>query len=326
MNGLDRGVALYALAGLAGGRPSAPLWFEEAVATPVERRTCEWEGVALELLCWGEVGRPGLLLLAGNNAHAHWWSPIAARLSKTYRVAELSWSGMGRSGWRTTYSIAGYAQEVMAAARAANLFAGGPPLLVAHSFGRSPALEAACAHGETLAGAIILDSLLVLDGKKPVLPMRNSHPVYATQAGALARFRLAPPQPCDNLFYMDWVARHALCEVEVGGKTGWSWCIDPNLWGRLLWHDKWRAFTYARCPLAIVRGELSRLVTGEQFQIVQAHAAPDTMFETIAGAGHHVMLDQPMAVVDLIDRMATRLHGLPVGKRTFARKGHEPIA
>lgn len=285
---------------------------------PVERRTCEWEGVGLELLCWGEVGRPGLLLLSGNNAHAHWWSPVAARLSKKYRVAALSWSGMGKSGWRTSYSIASYAQEVIAAARAADLFVDGPPVLVAHSFGGSPALEAACAHSEKLAGAIILDSLLSPAGEKPVLPPRKSHRVYATRAEALARFRLAPPQPCDNLFYMDWVARHALCEVEEGGKAGWRWCIDPNLWGKLLWHDKWRAFTQARCPLAIVRGETSRLVTQEQFQNVQAHAPADTLFETISGAGHHVMLDQPLAVIDLIDRMTTRLRGLPVGKSVFA--------
>ncbi|MEJ7935997.1 alpha/beta hydrolase [Sphingobium sp. AN558] len=305
---------LYALAPMIGRRPPAPAWFEEAVAMPFQRPACEWEGAALELLCWGEVGRPGLLLLSGNNAHAHWWSPIAARLSETYRVAALSWSGMGMSGWRTSYSIANYAQEAMAAARAADLFAGGPPVLVAHSFGGGPALEAGCAHGEVLAGAIILDSLLAPDGGKPVLPVRNTHRIYATQAEALARFRLAPPQTCDNLFYMDWVARHALCEVEEDGTAGWRWCIDPSLWEKLHWHDKWHALTHARCPLAIIRGEESCLVTGEQFEIVQAHTPAETLFETIPGAGHHVMLDQPLAVIDLIDRMATQLRGLTVGK------------
>ncbi|MBB4641448.1 hypothetical protein [Rhizorhapis suberifaciens] len=56
----------------------------------------------------------------------------------------------------------------------------------------------------------------------------------------LAQFRLAPPQPCDNLYYMDWVARHGLRQVE-GDHPGWSWRIDPALWQNPEWHDKWDA-------------------------------------------------------------------------------------
>ena len=36
-------------------------------------------------------------------------------------------------------------------------------------------------------------------------------------AAALARFRLMPPQPCENLFLLDWVARHSLKEIEADG-------------------------------------------------------------------------------------------------------------
>ncbi len=38
-------------------------------------------GANIELLTWGEVGKPGLILVHGNSAHADWWSFIAPFLA-----------------------------------------------------------------------------------------------------------------------------------------------------------------------------------------------------------------------------------------------------
>lgn len=305
----DETISPYALAPLRGSRPPAPAWFESAVSAPFEQIAFEWEGVALELLSWGEIGKPGLLLLHGNNAHARWWSPIAAQLAGEYRVAALSWSGMGGSGWRSSYSVAGYAREAMAAAQASGLMATSRPILVGHSFGGSGALEAALRYGDELAGVILVDSLLNAAAGKPGLPPRAAHRIYPSEGAALARFRLAPPQPCANLYYMDWVARHALRAVDGGdqGESGWTWRIDPALWENLEWHDKWHAFTQGKCPLALIRGGSSRIVTPDQFDILKGSAPLGTHFDTIADAGHHVLLDQPLQLVEAIGRIARQL-------------------
>ena len=60
------------LAPFAGAKPPAPAWFEAALADAPERRMIMVEGVDIELLTWGEVVKPGLLLLHGNCAHSDW--------------------------------------------------------------------------------------------------------------------------------------------------------------------------------------------------------------------------------------------------------------
>ena len=42
-----------------------------------ERSFVEVDGAGIELLTWGDQGKPGILFLHGNGAHADWWSFIA---------------------------------------------------------------------------------------------------------------------------------------------------------------------------------------------------------------------------------------------------------
>src|SRR3712207_9584205 len=63
-------------------------------------------------------GKPGLLFLHGNGAHADWWSFIAPFFADTHRVAALSWSGMGGSDHRERYSIDGFVAEAFGVAEA----------------------------------------------------------------------------------------------------------------------------------------------------------------------------------------------------------------
>src|SRR3546814_1904126 len=71
--------------------------------TTLFRSTCEVSGTAIETLAWGERGKPGLLFLHGNGGHADWWRFIAPFFASDWRVGAISWSGMGRSGWRKSY-------------------------------------------------------------------------------------------------------------------------------------------------------------------------------------------------------------------------------
>ena len=111
------------LAPFHGERPPAPAWFDEALAHHrPERSFVEVEGAQIEMLTWGERGKPGLLFLHGNGAHADWWSFIVPFFAAEFRCAAISWSGMGRSGWRDAYSIDQFGREALACAEAAGLF------------------------------------------------------------------------------------------------------------------------------------------------------------------------------------------------------------
>ena len=48
----------------------------------------------------------------GNGAHADWWSFIAPFFAAHYRVAALSWSGMGGSDWREHYTLEAFVDEM----------------------------------------------------------------------------------------------------------------------------------------------------------------------------------------------------------------------
>src|SRR5689334_5059735 len=102
------------LAQLQGSPPPAPHWFTETVAIKPESGFVEVAGAKIHYLRWGDRSRPGLLLVHGNAAHAHWWDFIAPFLARDYNVAAMDLSGMGDSDWRQGYAMELFVQEQMA--------------------------------------------------------------------------------------------------------------------------------------------------------------------------------------------------------------------
>lgn len=284
------------LAAFAGVSPTAPEWFASAVNVIPESAYVDVEGAAIHYLRWGDRSRPGLLLVHGNAAHAYWWSFIAPFLARDYNVAAMDLSGMGDSGWRSGYSMELFAREQLAVCEAAGMFGPGePPIVVGHSFGGFVTILAGALHGDRLAGTVIVDSPVNPPDREGGPPNREikPHRVYPTLAAALARFRLMPPQGCDNLYIVDWVARHSLKAVE----GGFTWKFDPAIWRRFSIGDTAQRLRETRCRIAIFRGENSVLLPpeiGEYMFNLLGRSAPVV---EIPQAQHHVMLDQPLAMV-----------------------------
>src|SRR5271154_1731230 len=117
-----------------GDVPPAPGWFEAAVSTVPESNFVDVEGAKIHYLRWGDRARPGLLLVHGNAAHAHWWDFIAPFMARDYNIAAMDLSGMGDSDWRPNYSMDVFAREQMAVCEHAGMFGvGEPPVIAAHS-------------------------------------------------------------------------------------------------------------------------------------------------------------------------------------------------
>jgi pimeloyl-ACP methyl ester carboxylesterase len=285
------------LAPFHGEAPPAPAWFDAAIAQAPERATIAVEGANIELLTWGEVGRPGLLFLHGNGAHADWWSFIAPFFANDWRVAAISWSGMGDSDWRPTYTAELFASEIFSAVKAAGLEAGGvKPIVVGHSFGGFPTLYCAARHPERLRGVVMADSSIQPPEKRWKGPPPRSglgNRVYATMEEGLARFRLAPPQPCENLYIADFIARRSLKEVE----GGWTWKFDPAIWQRFKMPDLGDLLTRIACPAALMWGERSNLMHAETLDYMIGQMPKDVLLLPLPDADHHVMIDQPLAFV-----------------------------
>lgn len=289
------------LASLRGAVPPAPRWFLSALDRIPDRDTTIVQGAAIDWMAWGKRGAPGLLLCHGNGAHAGWWRHIAPFFAETHRVVALSWSGMGRSGHRASggYSSALFASEAVAVADAAGLFAcGTKPEIVAHSFGGFVMLALlAGPDGARFKRGTILDTPIKqpgADAPRPrFLDANRPHNVYPDLPTALSRFRLAPPQGCENLYIADMIARESL--VEVAG--GWTWAFDPFLWRDFRMGDPEPLLTRARCPLVLMWGDRSGLMPPSVVAEMRAKLPPGTAAIAIPDAEHHVMLDQPLALV-----------------------------
>ncbi len=314
------------LARFMGEVPGASAWFTRALAQVPQRGFVNVEGARIEMLVWGEAGQPGLLFLHGNGAHADWYSFIAPFFAARHRVAAPSWSGMGASDWRKTYSVEQFEREAFAVAAATGLFeASAPPIIVGHSFGGRIAMGLAADHGEKFAAAIIVDPPIFAPEnlKERKMPRRASRPhlVYPTLAAALARFRLAPPQPCENLFILDHIARLSLRKVPgaAGEGPGWSWRFDPALWSQLQHRNPMPLIRAARCPLALVRGGRSRLMQREDAAHMMAALPKGAPYVEVPEADHHVMIDQPLAFVAAIEALlATRPATWPAQQEAVA--------
>lgn len=300
---------------LDGAVPPAPGWFREAIAEAPERGTIRVRGVDIEMLTWGESGAPVLLFLHGKGAHADWWSFIAPFFSKHFRVASISWSGMGRSGWRDAYPETLLAEEALAALEETEAFKSPVrPVVVAHSYGCLMAAELAGCIGDRLRSAVLIDPAIysveavALRRQRWGQVERKPSRVYATMEEALARYRFSPWQPCENLFIADYIARRSLTRVDDASGNGWRWCFDPRHWSP----DRQNAIhelpRNAGVPFMIILGSDSALYRPEDVDYIARTRPPGTALVTIPEAAHHVMVDQPIA---LVSALRTVFAGLP---------------
>jgi pimeloyl-ACP methyl ester carboxylesterase len=315
------------LAPFKGAKPDAPAWFDWALAQEPERTLVPVDGANIELLTWGEVGKPGLIFVHGNSAHADWWSFIAPFLADQYRVAALSLAGMGDSDWRETYTFEGFASEIWECAKAAGLYeAPVKPIYIGHSFGGSQVFYSAGMHPERMRAAVLVDTGF---GGPPTReqeeqwakeaertgshfhrgPPRRTRPnrVYATEDEALTRFRFMPPQVPGNLYVADFIARRSMKRAprEDGPGEGWTWKFDPFLWHKLDRSAMQAVAHKYRVPMAQIVGARSAIMQRREMG-QQADFLPQGVPSvTIPDSEHHIMVDQPLALVASLRTLLT---------------------
>jgi pimeloyl-ACP methyl ester carboxylesterase len=271
--------------------PQPPEWFRGAIGTPAKQGTAEVEGASIAYRTYGDRDDRGLVLVHGGAAHARWWDHIAPLLATGHMVVALDLSGHGDSGRRAAYSLDVWANEVMTVAADAGI--AGPPTVIGHSMGGFVALRAAGIYGARLAGAVVVDSPVrdITPEERAAQEHRAFGPlrVYPSAEAAIARFRTIPDQPA-----LPYITAHIASTSirEVDG--GWSWKFDPRIFAR---HPVTPALlTRLDCRVALFRAEhgIVSPQIGEMMYDRLGRLAP--LIE-IPAAGHHIMLDQPIALV-----------------------------
>lgn len=275
--------------------PAAPDWFHEAMAVPYESGSVPVSGAEINYLAWGPHTGPATVLVHGGAAHAMWWAPLAAMLDPARRVVAMDMSGHGLSEHRRRYSADLWGQEIASVAEATS---DGPPTMIGHSLGGIVLSHLAHRQGHLFERIVLVDSpvwdqapapereLVMVAGRRP----RD----YPDLASALGRFRLMPPQECANQWFVDHIARHSLVQDE----HGWHWRFDPEIFAGPEGAAQIVRFEgdldEAGCPWAVVMGDRSYLAAGarEAFE-----GRSGTRLRMVPDAAHHVMLDQPLALL-----------------------------
>ena len=295
------------LARYGGEKPPAPDWFNWAIRQDARTSSVDVEGASIAYRSWGDPDKPGLLLAHGNGAHGRWWDFIAPYFAGDYHVVAPTFSGMGDSDWRDAYAFSLFSREQHAVAEHAGLFAHAEkPIIISHSFGGIISLFTTIREGgDKFGGAVIVDSHIEPPGEERPRPPRRTKPnrVYEDFNAALARFRLAPSQPCENHYIVDYIARHSIRETSgEDGKAGYSWKFDPFIFNSLMeeWNEVDLTSLATRCPIVFMRGGLSDLVPDRVADYMSSLQEPPVPMITVPEAYHHVMLAQPLAFVSAI--------------------------
>ena len=275
---------------------NAPEWFTRAVNAPVESKYADVNGAQIHYLSWNadDAHKPGLLFAHGFRAHARWWSFIAPFFLSRYRVVALDFAGMGDSGARPEYTPALFSRDIVGVVEHANL---GRATLVGHSFGGGRVARTSAEYPERVERAVIIDSNIVVPGierRGPQQMQARSKRIYPTYDAARERFRLIPEQNRAADYILDYVGRHSLKQVE----GGWTWKFEDNCWPRNEDAQEWAALlARIAAPAAFIYGDDSAVVGRTHAYAIVKHLPTGRGPIAVPQSHHHVMLDQPLALI-----------------------------
>lgn len=295
-----------------------PGWFKRSLAVPFTEHEFQLDEVKIHYLLWSDDNsKPGLVFVHGNGAHAHWWTFIAPFFMDDYQVLAIDLSGAGDSGHRDRYSPESFAAEISAAADHAGF--GSDTIIVGHSFGGFITLKTGLIYRDKLAGVVLVDSAVrppdfewERDPRRSPIKAKR---VYEDFESALARFRLMPPQDCNNAFILDYIGKHSIMQVP----EGWTWKFDDSLFQKFEFGtNQHKDLANLKCRVGVIYGEESYLFSQDIADYMFKVLDESVPFVGIPEAQHHLFLDQPLAFVSSLRTLLAewrhsrphRMHGL----------------
>jgi esterase len=250
---------------------------------------------------------PTLLLLHGLGDSTCVWRDVAAGLQAHANVLAVDLRGHGDSSWP---SDADYLVPSMAAdiAELVRVLGSSKVTLVGHSMGAAVALRMAADYPQQVERLVLADLGLDSDPESVVQlrgALREAHRPYASVDEYAAVLRARHPVAQPDL--LQWVAQQTtrcspsgLIELKydlrvLAARERATSPASPT--GKC--HDTWRQLAALSCPVMVLRGAASSVlsirVANEMIATVK-----DGTFGSIPRAGHSIQLDNPGAVTNAI--------------------------
>jgi len=280
---------------------TAPDWFHKAISEKPRIETLTQSLGNLSYQVWDKENSNNIILLVhGTGAHKKWWDPIAPLINANCSVIAPDLPGMGESEHRSEYSFEAFGEVIIAMLNHEKAMEKNKQVyLIGHSLGGHLAGYIASEMPDFPAGLIMIDSPIRpptydYDKHQSAGPLRRIK-YYPDKVSIIERFRLMPPQDCENGWYLRYIAEHSVFDVE----EGWRWRFDDKLFASLR-----RLHNYEfkfQCPALFIAGGKSLLLESKIMKYIREAFKDSMTVEVIENAAHHVPLDSPLELVSLIN-------------------------
>jgi pimeloyl-ACP methyl ester carboxylesterase len=279
---------------------------------PRDLRVKGSQGGELHLLEWSTEGVP-MLLLHGFGNEAHIWDDFAPIVAPHYRTLALDHRGHGQSGWdpEGRYAIDHLVDDVETVTAALGI---DRVVLVAHSLGGRVGTIFAGRHPERIAGFVIVDIGPETDPRGSMRIRQdveaNLTPVFASPeeyARALSlSYPAAAPEALRRMAHHG-LRRRADGRFELAMDPAWRGItagrgssFDAEQQERELQKRMWDALAALPCPVLVVRGAASDILSPEVADRMVDDVLQNGRLAVVPQAGHSVMTDNPSGFNDAV--------------------------
>jgi pimeloyl-ACP methyl ester carboxylesterase len=264
------------------------------------------EHVNLHYLDYGGPGPQTLVLVHGGGANAHWFDFVGPALARCCRVLAVDLRGHGDSSWAEPpiYTFEAHMQDLRALFQAEHLVA---PLLIGHSMGGILLTQYTGTWPQEVGALIVCDSRPVYSEEAAdLLQQMGQRPgrEYPTLEEYIAHFRIRPGGLRAPPAVHDYIARSAARQLP---NSTWMHKIDRRVYAQRTSTNTLLFWQRITCPALVLRAEYSSRLTPALLQQIR-EVCPHMEWSDVAGAGHHLMLDQPEQTATLVRAFLQRHH------------------
>jgi len=264
------------------------------------------EHVNLHYLDYGGPGPQTLILVHGGGANAHWFDLIGPALAHSCRVLAVDLRGHGDSSWAEPpiYTFEAHMQDLRSLFQAEHIVA---PLLMGHSMGGILLTQYTGTWPQEVGALIVCDSRPVYSEEAAdLLQQLGQRPgrEYPTIEEYIAHFRIRPDGLRAAPAVHHYIARSAARPLPSGT---WMHKIDRRVYAQRTSMNTLPFWQRIICPALVLRAEHSSRLTPALLQQIR-EVCPHMEWSDVAGAGHHLMLDQPEQTTTLVRAFLLQQH------------------
>jgi pimeloyl-ACP methyl ester carboxylesterase len=265
---------------------------------PVRDIFVQANGLRHHLLARGAPGSPVVLMIHGLAGQAHTFDGIANLLAARYHVYCLDVRGRGESEWGPPdqYNIDTYVEDLEAVRQALGLqrFA-----LVGTSMGGLITMQYAPRYPDCVSRAVLNDIGPEIDpaGLQRILSYIQDAPEMFADLKAVVRYYREHYAPMVAHLSDDQIVEFARYNVRRSDAGVYVWKLDPAVRTappKPPALDPWDALAAIQCPILIVRGAQSDVLSAETARKM-LEANPRARLVEVPGVGHAPLLVEPEA-------------------------------